>query len=511
MRRRPLLALVASGVLVAAVVLRFWTRSDLWFDEALSVNIARLPLGQIPDALRHDGHPPLYYFLLHVWIDVFGIGDFAVRALSGVLSLATLPLVWFAGRRVGSRAVAWTAVLVVALSPFAFRYGTEARMYSLVMLFVVAGYLALRRALEVPTIARLTLVAVITAGLVLTQYWDLYLVALVGAALAYCAGRAPGAADRRAALRVFGAVAIGSLAFAAWLPVFLDQIGHTGTPWGDPQFPWVVVPRALIAFAGSEKDGEAYMLALLLLVLPLLALFGRGLDQRRIELDLRTRAAVRWEAAAAFGVLLLGSVISYVTDTTFQPRYSATIFPIVAIVAAFGVTVFLDQRVRIALLAIIAVLGVAGGLRNVTYQRTQAGEAAEIIASEARPGDVVAYCSDQLGPDVSRLLRDVPPASRTSRSLEQVTFPGSGAPDRVNWTDYIDRVRRADPAAFAHDALDRAGDHTVWFVWAPGLNHLERACQEIGATLDSARDPRIRVIGGRQVLEVRALTEYRAP
>ncbi|MEY4916125.1 MAG: hypothetical protein RL616_38, partial [Verrucomicrobiota bacterium] len=40
-----------------------------------SVNIARLPLGELPEALRHDGHPPLYYALLHVWMQVAGSGD----------------------------------------------------------------------------------------------------------------------------------------------------------------------------------------------------------------------------------------------------------------------------------------------------------------------------------------------------------------------------------------------------------------------------------------------------
>ena len=33
--------------------------------------------------LRHDGAPPLYYALLHFWIDVFGLGNLAVRSLSG--------------------------------------------------------------------------------------------------------------------------------------------------------------------------------------------------------------------------------------------------------------------------------------------------------------------------------------------------------------------------------------------------------------------------------------------
>src|SRR5438105_13993746 len=62
-------------VLVVAVVLRFTTRSHLWLDEALSVNIARLPFGRLHAALRQDGSPPLYYVLLHGWISVFGPSD----------------------------------------------------------------------------------------------------------------------------------------------------------------------------------------------------------------------------------------------------------------------------------------------------------------------------------------------------------------------------------------------------------------------------------------------------
>ena len=75
---------VAVVAVLAGAVLRFATRSSLWLDEALSVNIARLPIGDIASWLRHDGHPPLYYVVLHGWIELFGSGDTAVRALSGV-------------------------------------------------------------------------------------------------------------------------------------------------------------------------------------------------------------------------------------------------------------------------------------------------------------------------------------------------------------------------------------------------------------------------------------------
>src|SRR4051812_46724049 len=95
-------ALAAAAVAVG-LIFRFWTTSHLWLDEALSVNIAKLPITKIPDALRHDGHPPLYYFLLHFWMRAFGDGDIAVRSLSGVFAIATLPLAWVAGKLAGGR------------------------------------------------------------------------------------------------------------------------------------------------------------------------------------------------------------------------------------------------------------------------------------------------------------------------------------------------------------------------------------------------------------------------
>jgi hypothetical protein len=54
--------LVTAGAVVGAagLVFFFYTRSAMWLDEALTVNVARLPLSQLNAALRHDGAPPLY-------------------------------------------------------------------------------------------------------------------------------------------------------------------------------------------------------------------------------------------------------------------------------------------------------------------------------------------------------------------------------------------------------------------------------------------------------------------
>lgn len=92
------------AVIACGVFFRFFTPSAMWLDEALTVNIARAPLGQIPALLRHDGAPLLYYFLLHFWMKAFGASNIGARSLAGVIGVLNLPLAWVAGHRIGSRA-----------------------------------------------------------------------------------------------------------------------------------------------------------------------------------------------------------------------------------------------------------------------------------------------------------------------------------------------------------------------------------------------------------------------
>src|SRR5688500_9429554 len=122
------------GLVAIGILMRFVSTSSLWLDEALSVNISALPVGDLLERLRHDGHPPLYYLLLHYWIELVGDGDTAVRALSGIIGVATLPLAWVAGHRLAGPTAARWALLATAISPYCVRYSTETRMYSLVML-----------------------------------------------------------------------------------------------------------------------------------------------------------------------------------------------------------------------------------------------------------------------------------------------------------------------------------------------------------------------------------------
>src|SRR5208282_157031 len=106
-RARAAAGIAVALVVAAGIFLRFYTHSALWLDEALTVDRSHLPVGQIAGSLKEDGAPPLYYYLLHYWMDLFGQSDLATRSLSGVIGVATLPVAWLAGLRFGGRVAAW--------------------------------------------------------------------------------------------------------------------------------------------------------------------------------------------------------------------------------------------------------------------------------------------------------------------------------------------------------------------------------------------------------------------
>jgi len=508
-RAGPEIVLLAMAAVALGTVTRLVTSSALWLDEALSVNIAGLPLSEMRTALEQDGHPPLYYAILHFWIELFGTGDAAVRSLSAVFGLATVVVVWFLGRRRGGPVMGWILVAIVAVSPFAVRYSNEARMYSLVMLLVALGWFVLDDIVVRgrATIGRFIGLALVTAALLYTHNWAYHLLATVGVVVLVRAFRGSGPEARRSARRVAGAMVVGGLCYLPWLPTALFQAANTGTPWGDPQLPWSAGAAFLLGFSGvfTPLHAEPFLLAALVLVLPLLALFGAARGTRHVDLDLRTRPLVRWEAVVALGTLVLGFSLSYAGGVAFDGRYAAVVVPVFVLCIAMGTRVFGDPRVRVALLAAVVLLGLAGGVRNVVDERTQAGEVAAVLRAEAEPGDVVVYCPDQLGPAVHRILGD-------GRGLTEVTFPALGGPERVNWIDYRARIDRTDSQAFADAVLERAAGARVWLVTTPGYRSFEGRCEEVALALGTARP------GGAQridpatgdVFEAVGLVEYPA-
>jgi mannosyltransferase len=480
--------LTVAGIVVAAavatgLVLRFWTRSELWLDEALAVNIAHLPLSQLHEALKEDGAPPLYYVLLHYWMVLFGTSNAAVRALSGLLSVLTLPVAWVAGRRYGGSSAAWAVLLLLATSPFAIYYGTEARMYALVMFLTACGFVALDRALRRPRPGNLVAVAVVTAALLYTQYWALYLVAVLGLYLLLrnLFGRGRGLVKSWWAL---GAVVVGCLAFVPWWPTFVFQSRHTGTPWGAPtNFAAVINTitgftdnQATLSTAGSS---QGRLLAVLYLVFGALAVFGIARDRWHVDLDLRTQPKSRGMAFVVVGTLFVAIGGGIVSHSAFSVRYASVIYVPLLLLVALGLLVVEAPKIRAVILLAAAAAGLAVAVPNISTQRTQAAPVVNVLKEHAQPGDVVAFCPDQLGPATYRLM--------TPDTYKTTTFPRGTSPAFVDWVDYKSTIQHTNAVSYAQGLVNEAGaGHRVWLVWAPGYQGFSNKCEQIVNELTAA-------------------------
>ena len=129
--------ILLSVVIGLAFILRFHgiSAQSFWLDELFSVTIAD-PDGPISDMIARvnsDVHPPLFYFLLRGWIDMFGSSELGVRSFSAAFGFAGIVFAAIYYRKLTD---SWTHVTFVALLSTSFGavwYAQEARAYSLLL------------------------------------------------------------------------------------------------------------------------------------------------------------------------------------------------------------------------------------------------------------------------------------------------------------------------------------------------------------------------------------------
>ncbi|MCQ3814265.1 MAG: glycosyltransferase family 39 protein [Acidimicrobiia bacterium] len=479
---------------IGGLVLRFVAPSPLWLDEALSVNIALLDFAQLVEALRHDGHPLLYYWLLGDWIDIFGESDFAVRSLSGIFSVLCIPMLYKTAQRYGP-AVAKTTLLLATSSPFLLRYATEVRMYSLLTLLCCVGWLCVERAIERPTIGRLCLVSLVVAALVHTHYWSIWLVAaaliVVGYNIVFGSG-----GNRGVALRVGAAIIVGASTLLVWLGVLLEQLRTTGTPWAGRARPAEVVVETIQAIGGSSRfEGE--LLGVALMFLAMLGVFIHRADGREVVLRFSwldfDRAAI-----CVLATLGTGGMVAFVVDGAFEPRYASVVVGFVLVLAANGIAM-LPPRVGLGVLAFVVLFGFAVAVDEARRDRTQGAEVAARIDETIQSGDSVVFCPDQVGPATRRALLGADSFFAYPR--------GDGI--LVDWQNYAATIAESPVGEFVSNVLVETRSNDVYLVRGLGYKGFDDRCEAVHAGFAETRET-VEVVVPAGVFEPMALTRFEA-
>lgn len=209
------LPLTAIMLLAALLRLPNLAAQSVWFDEAATWDLTRMPFAEMLRALPdRESNPPLFYVLEWLTTRVVGDGAFGLRLLSALAGIALVPVAAALGRRLGGRRASLATAVLVAVNPLLVWFSQEARSYELVALLSGLALLAFVRALDDARPRALAWWAVAAALALCTHYFACFVLA---PQLLWLLWRHPA---RRAALAATGALAVVS---AALLPLLLAQ------------------------------------------------------------------------------------------------------------------------------------------------------------------------------------------------------------------------------------------------------------------------------------------------
>jgi 4-amino-4-deoxy-L-arabinose transferase-like glycosyltransferase len=239
------LALLLLVLLAFALRVHKLEVQSLWYDEAVTAQVASRGVAELTRWTAEDIQPPLYYYVEAAWTRLQGRGEWALRFPSLFAGVLIVPALWVLARRLfghdlAGRIAALAAAALAAISPLYVYYSQEARMYAqLTLLGVLAGYALLRamsaeqRRSEILWWAGFVLSS---AAMLYTHYFGAFL--LLACGLWFLIGWVPAVArehSRRHAGRSLGFVAASALAIAAlylpWLPAMLTRYRVDRSYW----------------------------------------------------------------------------------------------------------------------------------------------------------------------------------------------------------------------------------------------------------------------------------------
>jgi hypothetical protein len=418
---RTTLAIAAGLGLITLLSLYLRTRAldaGFWMDEGLSVGIASHGLFDIPGTLQQDGSPPLYYMLLHVWMDAFGNSEARTHWLSLLFATASIPTGLWAGWKLFGRRAGVILMALCGLNAFLTVYAQETRMYALVAFLSILLTAAFIQAFVYRRSRWAPAFGVLLALMLYSHNWAIFVGVAAAVALIPCLP--PAGPERRAFLRdALIGFGIAAVLYAPWIPTLLSQAAHTGAPWTQP--PRFGVP---IQISRGVFGGSGVVAALLIATV---------LGSRAAWADKRSR---EFRALAVLIILpvvtlALAWALSQVTPA-WNIRYFGVLIGPMLILIAYGAS--RAGAIGIAAVAFACILSLRPQAYNIE-NKSNARDIGAIVRPALRPGDLVITGQPEQLPAMNYYL---PGDYRWA-----TTFGTAADPRVTDWRDGLKRLRGA--------------------------------------------------------------------
>jgi len=353
-------------------------------------------LGGVLSTVHSDAEitPPLFFVAAWLTTQIDLTPELA-RAPSLVAGVSIIPLTFLLGQRTVGRPAALVAAGLTALSPFLIYYSAEARGYALMVALVMLSTLAMLIALDTRRSRWWVVYAACSAAAVYTHYTSVF---FLGTQLLWLLWAHPEA--RKAALFANVGAAFAFIPWASGLRADLDspttEILSDLTPF-DWDYVWQSLTHAAVGYPYQQSTGleevpgtPALVLLGLAFVLSLAGPVRKALREaprpRLAPPDRRLVLVVALALSVPVGEVIASAIGTNVLNAR---NLNAAVPPFMLCLAALLMVAGPRLRILTAALALASFALGAAKLLDERYQRPNYGAAAELIDSEAVPGDVV--------------------------------------------------------------------------------------------------------------------------
>jgi mannosyltransferase len=449
-----------AAITLAALVMRLWllTDRDIWYDESVSISIARLNWTGLWEVVTHkEANSALYYALLKLWL-YFGHSPAWLRGLSLIAGVATVPLIFAVGRRLFGTSAGLFAAAMLAVNAYHVRYSQETRGYALLAFFCVAGTWAFVRAVERPTWRNWALYgALMTAGAYTHFFAGLVMAAHYISLLALPRMHWP--------LRWL--LITASVVFASVVPLFLFiAFRDSGQIAWIPRPGWAQIYFCLFDMAGPTglhrlghiRSFPANILLRLYLLVSAITFIAAGTTFRRMG-----RSGESWHSALIISWTLVPVLVALAISLKkplFLTRYFIVSLPAWVLLAGMGLSRLRRAWLVAPLLGSILLFAISG---NIEARQNQFDppyhpwkRVATYVLSQARPGDAIIFFHPYGALPFDYYRREL----KYPSNIPEVIYPFRTDGLLLSRDSAIDRELWPDTALFR-----RVGQHQrVWYV-----------------------------------------------
>ena len=463
------LAPLALIFLAFIIRLNGLTFQSLWRDEVDAICFAQAPLlkelpqtalsftptcppnvPELAEAFKQPGfNGPLYFLILRGAIGLWGYSEFALRFFSLMCGVIGVALIITLGTRWFNRAVGLIAGALLAVSAYQVWYSQEAKMYTLITLLALAAIYFLRRAVEEGRL----------------RFW-------IGVVM--CTLLAMGSHILAALL-----IPVQTVLFLLWWPYSRRHLSAGVIALGCVTVPYVSVgwERVQLIFQAAETGFTRYTLGEMLGVLgraytsgilnfsgeqwglivtgaaAALAIFGLiSIDTPPRPPSIPDRLLTRLSLAAWALIPAVAIALISINRPLFTDRYVIWAQPAFYLAVALGLYALWTWFKPLAVITFTAliVLNSVGVITQATTPfKSDFRSAAQAIAREIQPGDVVVF--------------QIPYVQHTFDYYFRQPYQAlSGL--YTNFTGDVNGYQSSDEAVLAAIAPTFANQHTVWLV-----------------------------------------------